>query len=436
MGSSIQQIVVGIICVGAAFTFGTYINQNPSLGTPQENFAEKPTELSLTTKKLEKMPVLSSRVTSLRSLDQPATRANSPQVSEAPKLPSPSDLDPRLDLKGKSQPQIRTASPSQVASSQQQEITPPDFSGLVLDQNLAESTNSQEQIDPESSRTTSTMPTVETTSNSIRNIADSFRAQANQPLAPPEFQPGTPEDKFPTASPSPGTDTDFDDTKSVRLETSERSAVVSKPVLANREQPVEFMQDDSDLKVVSMAPMPKGKPEIQTTDSLPPLPATEKVSDSIAEHEFDRSDQSSLTMNSVLDPSKPWRTKSSTLSQDISPQQWQPQDKRTEATEMASREVHHPTSTQKVNRLPFGLTYQAKAQLVRFNHEASRKIKLETTKFAEHVVLNGETLQSISTRYLGKPDFYLDIYLANRDRLANPVHVSPGMVLKIPLYEN
>lgn len=52
--------------------------------------------------------------------------------------------------------------------------------------------------------------------------------------------------------------------------------------------------------------------------------------------------------------------------------------------------------------------------------------------FKEHIVQENESLQSISSDYFGKPDFYLDIYLANRGNLRSPVGIKPGTKLKIP----
>ena len=52
--------------------------------------------------------------------------------------------------------------------------------------------------------------------------------------------------------------------------------------------------------------------------------------------------------------------------------------------------------------------------------------------FKEHIVQENESLQSISSDYFGKPDFYLDIYLANRENLRSPVGIKPGTKLKIP----
>jgi nucleoid-associated protein YgaU len=85
--------------------------------------------------------------------------------------------------------------------------------------------------------------------------------------------------------------------------------------------------------------------------------------------------------------------------------------------------------------LPFGLTDEAKSRLVAIRSDASSRISLNTTKFVDHVVKRGETLQSISIRYFGNPDYYLDIYLANRTKLRNPVDVREGTFLRIPVYE-
>lgn len=85
--------------------------------------------------------------------------------------------------------------------------------------------------------------------------------------------------------------------------------------------------------------------------------------------------------------------------------------------------------------LPFRLTDGAKHELVELRTQATVKLTLDTTKFVDHVVQPGETLQSISTRYFGKPDYYLDIYLANRGKLRNPAVVPEGMLVKVPVYQ-
>lgn len=64
-----------------------------------------------------------------------------------------------------------------------------------------------------------------------------------------------------------------------------------------------------------------------------------------------------------------------------------------------------------------------------------QRLELNASRFHSHPVVAGESLASISTRYYGKPEFYLDIYLANQTIMRNPGDVRPGMVLKIPVYQ-
>lgn len=59
----------------------------------------------------------------------------------------------------------------------------------------------------------------------------------------------------------------------------------------------------------------------------------------------------------------------------------------------------------------------------------------EEGKFTEYVTRFGDTLPAISKHFYGTPDYYLDIYLANRDKLRNPAQVPAGIALKIPVYE-
>ena len=84
--------------------------------------------------------------------------------------------------------------------------------------------------------------------------------------------------------------------------------------------------------------------------------------------------------------------------------------------------------------LPFGLNDQGRKQLVAIKSRANLQLDLSSTKFVDHVIQPGETLQSISKRYFGKPDYYLDIYLANRQKLSNPVDTPDGIAIRIPVY--
>ena len=89
----------------------------------------------------------------------------------------------------------------------------------------------------------------------------------------------------------------------------------------------------------------------------------------------------------------------------------------------------------RVARLPLRLNSNAESRLTRLRDNTIQKISLQTTQFSDYVVERGDSLQSIATDYFGKPDFYLDLYLANRDRLRYPGDLREGMSIKIPIYE-
>ena len=85
--------------------------------------------------------------------------------------------------------------------------------------------------------------------------------------------------------------------------------------------------------------------------------------------------------------------------------------------------------------LPFRLTDQAKTELVQLRDRADSMIGLESTNFVDHTIKDGETLQTISARYFGSPNHYLDIYLANRNKLRNPADTRAGISIRVPVYE-
>lgn len=52
--------------------------------------------------------------------------------------------------------------------------------------------------------------------------------------------------------------------------------------------------------------------------------------------------------------------------------------------------------------------------------------------FKTYVTEGGDTLQTISKSFFGTPEYYFDLYLANRNVLVNPATVPAGVELKIP----
>ncbi|MCH2180362.1 MAG: LysM peptidoglycan-binding domain-containing protein [Mariniblastus sp.] len=85
--------------------------------------------------------------------------------------------------------------------------------------------------------------------------------------------------------------------------------------------------------------------------------------------------------------------------------------------------------------IPFGLNQKAHSELAAVHHR-SEQVKPATTNFLDHKTEPGDSLQSLSDQYYGRPDFYLDIYLANQDKLVNPSTLPPGMTIKIPIFQD
>jgi len=92
--------------------------------------------------------------------------------------------------------------------------------------------------------------------------------------------------------------------------------------------------------------------------------------------------------------------------------------------------IEEPSAIDTRRRIPFKLN-PARTEELKDIRARSKSYE----NFREHIVREAESLQSISTDYFGKPDFYLDIYLANRKNLISPVSIKPGTKLKIPEFK-
>ncbi len=68
--------------------------------------------------------------------------------------------------------------------------------------------------------------------------------------------------------------------------------------------------------------------------------------------------------------------------------------------------------------------------------QRSHSLSIVAKDYLTHTSRPGDTLHAISNKYYGKPDYYLDIYFANRDQLQNPSVIPEGLQLKIPVYSN
>ncbi len=85
--------------------------------------------------------------------------------------------------------------------------------------------------------------------------------------------------------------------------------------------------------------------------------------------------------------------------------------------------------------IPFGLTPEAKSKLVPLQRPSQTQVDVGASRFAEHLTRPGDSLQDLSTKFYGRPDFYLDIYLANQQQLKSPASLPAGIMLKIPIFD-
>lgn len=80
-------------------------------------------------------------------------------------------------------------------------------------------------------------------------------------------------------------------------------------------------------------------------------------------------------------------------------------------------------------------TVSSKSKLTKVR-QRSQHLSIIANDYLTHTTIEGDTLHSISNKYYGKSDFYLDIYVSNRDQLKNPAVIPRGVKLKIPVYRN
>ena len=98
--------------------------------------------------------------------------------------------------------------------------------------------------------------------------------------------------------------------------------------------------------------------------------------------------------------------------------------------DLPKKQIRQPRQQQRsTSRGSFGQTDQ---ELVPVRHRESR-LTTEVTEFVDYTTVFGDTLHGLSSRFFGKPDYYLDIYLANKDAFENPAKVPVNTQLRIPV---
>ena len=437
---SIQQVAMAGVCLAAAFAFGSFINQAPNQ-QPNQTAQQSPDQLrSLIeddlpvqvhkgTAKTPWMKTLSARLP-MPSLsndsvlsDQTVTSLDQPS-SSVDEIPPPSDLTGRTGVPtNDSTPVLITPRPTALASNA------PTFGS--------------------DSRSESSMPRVAPQKfGSSPNLADSMRAPSQPAFDAP---PQTPIENAPVFVAADYTDTD---TETIPTSQDLRSGSyrAAKPRLPNRTmRPIEPAQKLATQPTSVMVPEMSFEKSAPINKSAPiaksaPTTKSPPIANNPFGRRFDHTDDRQQSRNdglmpiprikqpvTITDPGGAFGNRDSQL-------EWRHTGKATIANNNpeyypeANRQ--QPTTQQhRVARLPLQLNSNAKSKLTRLRDNTIQKISLSTTQFSEHVVERGDSLQSIASKYFGKPDFYLDIYLANRDRLRYPGDIREGMTIKIPVYQ-
>ena len=381
--ASFQQISLGIICLVAAFAFGSYVNNRPAGENALLDAAGNRLDGSL--------PNQAGNVKSRLSLDElaPVNKRPAPIATMRDPLPPPSQLSfnspDRSSNKSMSMPTHSQHANQKPAAG----LQIPDFSTIA-----AEFKNTPIELPP--------LGAASAPSNLANNQPPSSPPKLLDPISKPgtslrtQTQPdrqsvGT--DRWDIQSESKLTLNDFAPKLKDRF--TSRSAPTRSPSTLNVD-PV------PSPKITVQSP-PKSQPFIQADPQDPPATIASNLTGGLPRT------RSGGNVNSTNLP-----------------------DARNEFVDPAAP----AQSADRVRaKLPFGLTEQSKSELARLRSSADSKLGLQTTRFVDHVVQSGETLQSISTRYFGKPDFYLDIYLANRNKLRSPAVVPAGITVRVPMYQ-
>lgn len=414
---SIQQVAMAAVCLAAAFAFGSFINQAPEHESNQTavEWSDHPRSLiepNLTVQKSPaKTPWMKPRLTA--RLPMPVLTNDAPFASQTAntlgqrssdigEIPPPSDLTGRTGF------------------STNKSLISPEPTGLVAN---APTFGSEDFAEP-------SMPTVNSQIfSSSPNLADSMRSPVR-----PDFEDQSPsavENAPVFAVPEYANAETLPTSQSFQAETY----IASKPRLPNHS-----------MRPIEPAPRRAPRPRAITPPEMPFETAAN------TRNPFGRSFNNATETNgreeenenlmpiprfnqtvAIIDPGGAFGNRDTQG-------QWGQASKSVMENDASDyypeANRHRPQQQQqRVARLPFQLNSDAKTKLTRLRDHTIQKISLSTTQFSEHVVEQGDSLQSIATEYFGKPDFYLDIYLANRDRLRYPGDIREGMTIKIPVYQ-
>ena len=404
---SIQQVAMAAVCLTAAFAFGSFINQSPEQSSNQTQIASSDGLRSLIEPEMaiQKSPAKTPWMKPKLSARLPMPNLyNDDAASNAGVIPPPSDLSGRI---GVSQNNWQTASP-----------TPSQITDVIADAPTFSSDTASE----------SSMPTVITphAGNSL-NLVDSIQSRSgfnptnetttdveNAPVfTAPDFETAAsmtsplstsnqPQQTY-TTSPTERYNYTIRPTESA-TQTAIQPTIITPPAVAFKTQEPNWQNQrrqnfNNDRNPNGLMPIPRIKQTVTIDDPGAAFGNRDSQPDWNSQPE--------------------WKTPNS-QSANNSGSEYYPD---------ASRQQH------RVARLPLQLNSNAKTRLTRIRDNTIQKISLSTTQFSEYVVQQGDTLQSIASDHFGKADYYLDIYLANREQLRFPGDIRNGMIIKIPVYQ-
>ena len=455
--SSVQQVAVASVCLVAAFAFGSYINQSQDDQSIQQVDAGAPDGLqSLIQDEIQipqvptstpwMKPKLAARLPPMPTLNSGNTSVQSgsefnQQGPTSGKIPPPSDTRGR----GKS---------TQSSFANSFPVTPT-TSGIIADAPSFASELSGE----------SSMPVInKQILGSSPNLADSMRA----PL-----QTGDPDEPRPTVQDAPVFAVDEGPAQAMpanqsgsqanqmriapiieqapafpNLDQRPQTVIAAKPTLPERQ--ITPQRAIAPLKSITA----KREPTQQTTmirDPASSFKAADADQFRYSSQRDTRRDATSLmpipSLNQTVtidDPGGAFGNRESRAPKlsDRGPQsKWSSSSNSSKSVMNRDDSNYYPELAQqrppvtqrRVTRLPLGLNSTAESKLTRLRDNTMQKISLSTTQFTDYTVKRGDSLQTIATKYFGKPDYYLDIYLANRDRLRYPGDLREGMSIKIPI---
>ncbi len=365
---SFQQIAISIVCLGIAFGFGAYVNTHPS--GPES----------------EKIDLAQQN-----AFDQDPNEAIQ-DLAFVEKRPAKmgmmrSPLKPRLDLSNNSFGGNSITEPPALPA-------PSDLGLRVEDQSPPPPSSSDSNADREP--LVSLLENIGTPGIAQENdvpdfaeAADAFTAIQPSPKSPRQALPNRTQDSLvPERSNSITSETSRQPSARQNIIQSVPSTPLSNPIASPTIEPFEsaFTANDFEPQLLGA---PRESTKIKSL-TQPPNALAEST------------------------PRQPEELASTTTNNNSSPIN-------------LTFNIEEPPEIDTRRRIPFKLNTARTEEL--------REVRARSQSyddFQEHVVRNNESLQSISTDYFGKPDFYLDIYLANRENLMSPVGIKPGTKLKIP----